>query len=103
LGTASGCEQFFDLDDQHRFFTDEPIDVCGNTCALIEDTRFNPFFKIEGNRSEHYGIYDYCWYCGNGKKEDDIKKPKNKRTSASNCEQCRLKDSCSEDRPCKDT
>jgi ubiquinone/menaquinone biosynthesis C-methylase UbiE len=73
LGTAAGYNQFFDLDDKHRFFVDKPIRVCGNTCALVENTRFSPYFRIKGSRDgKHFGLYTYCPYCGFGKEEHDI-------------------------------
>ncbi|MDR3137245.1 MAG: methyltransferase domain-containing protein [Coriobacteriales bacterium] len=73
LGTMPGFNQFFDLDDKHRFYVDKPIRVCGNTCALVENTRFAQHFRIQGNRqNRHFGLYTYCPYCGFGKDEDDI-------------------------------
>ncbi len=60
LGTIEGMNQFFDLDDHHRFFTDEPMDVCGNSCAMVQDTRYGRAFKIEGDRSVHYGPFPGC-------------------------------------------
>jgi ubiquinone/menaquinone biosynthesis C-methylase UbiE len=73
LGTMPGFNQFFDLDDKHRFYVDKPIRVCGNTCALVENTRFARHFRIQGNRQDrHFGLYTYCPYCGFGKDEDDI-------------------------------
>jgi len=73
LGTIPEFNQFFDLDDKHRFFVDKPIRVCGNTCALVENTRFAPHFRIQGSRHDrHYGLYTYCPYCGFGKDEEDV-------------------------------
>ena len=74
LGTIPGYNQFFDLDDYHRFFVDKPIRVCGNTCALVQNTRFAPYFRVMGSRNKkHYGLYDYCHYCVPGIKEDNVK------------------------------
>jgi hypothetical protein len=66
-GKAKGCEQFFDLDETHRLFTDEELEVCGNTYSFLMNTRFGKYFKGRGNKSRHYGIYDYCGYCSGGK------------------------------------
>lgn len=60
LGTIPGMNQFFDLDDHHRFYTDVPLDVCGNSCAMVENTRFGAAFAIEGDRSVHYGPFPGC-------------------------------------------
>lgn len=68
LGTIPGYNQFFDLDDLHRFFVDKPDRVCGNTCAMVANTRFAPYFRVKGSRDyKHFGLYDYCSYCGIGK------------------------------------
>ncbi len=60
LGTIPGMNQFFDLDDHHRFFTDESLAVCGNSCAMVQDTRYGKAFRIEGDRSVHYGPFPGC-------------------------------------------
>lgn len=60
LGTIPGMNQYFDLDDHHRFYTDVPLDVCGNSCAMVENTRFGKAFSIEGDRSVHYGPFPGC-------------------------------------------
>ena len=99
-GTAPGHEQFFDLDDTHRFFADEPLEVCGNTFAFVMDTRFSKYFEGTGDRSRHYGIYDYCEYCsgGIGGKIEGSKEPEKgggdvfdlSRTKI--CSECTVKD-----------
>jgi ubiquinone/menaquinone biosynthesis C-methylase UbiE len=65
-GKAPGYEQFFDLDETHRFFVDEDLEVCSNTFAFVTETRFAQYFSKTGNRDIHYGIYDYCGYCSGG-------------------------------------
>ena len=59
-GGIEGFENYFDLDDHHRFFIGQPMLVCGNSCAMIEDTRFGNFFDIIGDRSVHYGPFEGC-------------------------------------------
>ena len=49
----ANMNQFFALDDRHRFFTDEPLAVCGYSCAMVQDTRSDKAFRIEGDRSVH--------------------------------------------------
>ena len=56
----ANMNQFFDLDDHHRFFTDEPLAVCGSSCAMVQDTRSDKAFRIEGGRSVHYGPFPGC-------------------------------------------
>lgn len=59
-GEIPGMNQFFDLDDHHRFFSDEPMKVCGNSCCMVENTRFGRYFTITGDRSHHYGSFAGC-------------------------------------------
>ncbi len=56
----ANMNQFFDLDDHHRFFTDEPLAVCGNSCAMVQDICYDKAFRIEGDRSVHYGPFPGC-------------------------------------------
>lgn len=48
----------FELDDHHRFETGRPMLVCGNTAAMLAQTRFGTHFQISGDRSTHYGLFD---------------------------------------------
>jgi len=57
-GTISGHPHFFDLDDHHRFYTKKPMLVCGNTAAMIQQTRFCEHFEVTGDRSVHFGPFD---------------------------------------------
>jgi len=58
-GTIAGHAHHFDLDDHHRFYTDKPVLVCGNTAAMIQITRFADHFTVSGDRSTHFGPFDY--------------------------------------------
>ena len=57
-GGIAGYPHFFDLDDHHRFYTGKPMLVCGNTAAMLEQTRFSKSFRIVGDRTVHYGVFD---------------------------------------------
>lgn len=59
-GGIQGCENYFDLDDHHRFFKDLRLDVCGNSCTYVQDTRYGKYFQIYGDRSIHFGPYEGC-------------------------------------------
>ncbi|MCK5619819.1 MAG: methyltransferase type 11, partial [Candidatus Krumholzibacteria bacterium] len=48
----------FDLDDHHQFVTGKPMLVCGNTAAMLTDTRYAAHFEVAGDRSVHYGPFD---------------------------------------------
>ncbi len=43
-----------------RFVKDEPLEVCGYSCAMVENTRVGKYFDIKGNRNVHYGPYPGC-------------------------------------------
>jgi SAM-dependent methyltransferase len=58
LGTIPASPHSFVLDDHHEFFTGRPMLVCGNTAMMVGETRFAPHFKIDGDRSTHYGPFD---------------------------------------------
>ena len=59
-GGIEGAPDYYDLDDHHRFMKGEPLDVCGNSCAMVENTRVGKYFKIDGDRSVHGGPYPGC-------------------------------------------
>lgn len=58
LGTISGHPHRFALDDHHTFITGKPMLVCGNTAAMVSETRFGRHFQVSGNRQVHYGPFD---------------------------------------------
>lgn len=47
----------FMLDDHHVFERDRPHPVCGNTAAMLADTRYAPHFEITARRA-HFGLFD---------------------------------------------
>lgn len=59
-GGILGSENYFDLDDHHRFYKNLPLSVCGNSCAMIQNTRLAKYFDIMGDRSEHFGAFSGC-------------------------------------------
>ncbi len=56
-GTISQHPHSFQLDDHHRFNTNKPMLVCGNTAAMVQDTRYASHFKVHGDRQVHYGPF----------------------------------------------
>ena len=57
-GTIDDHPHYFDLDDHHRFFAGKPMLVCGNTAAMVQETRYGAHFDVQGDRSVHYGAFD---------------------------------------------
>ena len=58
LGTMEECPEAFLLDDHHLFEAHRPMAVCGNTTAMIQETRYSSHFEIVGDRSRHFGLFD---------------------------------------------
>ena len=62
-GGIKGRPHYFDLDEQHRFFTGKPMLVCGNTASMLSNTRYGKAFKVIGNRAVHFGVFEVCEGC----------------------------------------
>lgn len=58
LGNLPESPGYFDLDDHHRFEAHRPMLVCGNTARMLEESRFQKYFKVTGDRSKHFGLFD---------------------------------------------
>ena len=58
-GRIPGHTHFFDLDDHHRFFTNKPMLVCGNTSSMLSNTRFKKVFTVT-DRIAHFGAFAGC-------------------------------------------
>ncbi len=56
-GTIPNAPHSFVLDDHHELFTGKPMLVCGNTAAMLAETRLGPHFRLEGDRSVHHGLF----------------------------------------------
>jgi SAM-dependent methyltransferase len=56
-GTIPHATHSFTLDDHHEFVTGKPMLVCGNTAAMLGETRYAPHFVIQGDRSRHFGLF----------------------------------------------
>lgn len=57
-GTIGECPHSFVLDNHHEFKTGMPVAICGNTANMLSQTRFAEHFRIEGDFSTHYGLFD---------------------------------------------
>lgn len=56
-GTLPGSPHSFVLDNHHTFYTSRPERVCGNSAALVQETRFGKYFSVSGDRSLHFGVF----------------------------------------------
>ena len=58
LGSVPECPHAFDLDDHHHFETGRPMLVCGNTADMLGGSRYAPHFRIDGQKTTHFGLFD---------------------------------------------
>lgn len=57
-GTIPESPHSFVLDDHHEFKTGLPVRVCGNTANMLSQTRYADHFRVDGDFSVHYGLFD---------------------------------------------
>jgi len=58
LGTIPDAPVSYALDDHHRFITGKPMLVCGNTAAMVGESRLKRHFVVDGYRTTHFGRFD---------------------------------------------
>lgn len=58
LGTIENHPLSFALDDHHIIETGRVFPVCGNTWAMLHDTRMREHFRFIGDFSRHFGLFD---------------------------------------------
>lgn len=56
-GTIPEFPHAFSLDDHHTFYAGKPMLVCGNSAAMVAETRFGAHFMLNGDRSVHFGAF----------------------------------------------
>lgn len=57
-GTIADHGHAFALDDHHYLETGRPMLVCGNTADMLSKTRYAPHFRVMGEKSVHFGLFD---------------------------------------------
>jgi len=57
-GSVNGLPYAFPLDDHHLFERDKPVPVCGNTAAMLSETRLAVHFDVTGDHGIHFGLFD---------------------------------------------
>ncbi|RMD84465.1 MAG: methyltransferase domain-containing protein [Lentisphaerae bacterium] len=60
LGTIAHEPLGFRLDNHHYFERGRWTSVCGNTASILTRTRLAPHFRVEGDRSTHFGLFSSC-------------------------------------------
>jgi len=58
LGSIPDHPHTFLLDDHHLFMTGQPMLVCSNTAAMLAQSRYGLHFKVIGDTSIHYGLFN---------------------------------------------
>jgi hypothetical protein len=51
------CAHAFELDDHHHFIAGKPMLVCGNTADMLGATRYARHFRVQGDKSTHFGLF----------------------------------------------
>lgn len=74
LGTIPQCSHAFPLDDHHLFEKGKPMLVCSNTAAMLAQTRYASHFRVEGDLSTHFGLFD-CSSGGASPKRNGSEEP----------------------------
>ncbi len=59
-GSVPDFAHAFVLDKHHYIETGKVFPVCGNTWAMLADTRFREHFEFIGNFNTHYGLFTDC-------------------------------------------
>ena len=80
LGSIENSENIFALDDHHIFETGKPMLVCSNTARMLQQSRFSRHFRVEGDESKHFGLFD----CG-GDTQKIVHSTGNELTSIGGC------------------
>lgn len=57
-GSIDESKRIFMLDKDHIFEAGKPVPVCGNTASMLSETRYAPHFEVNGNRAQHYGLFE---------------------------------------------
>jgi arsenite methyltransferase len=72
-GGITGQETLFALDDHHLFEAGRPERVCGNTAAMLEETRLERWFEVRGDRSRHFGEFPCGATLAQSQREGSVK------------------------------
>jgi SAM-dependent methyltransferase len=59
-GGIEGMERVFVLDAEHAIEAGRVFPVCGNTLAMLRETRFAPYFETVGCGETHLGLFPGC-------------------------------------------
>ena len=59
-GGVPGMERVFKLDTDHEIEAGRVFPVCGNTLAMLTDTRFASYFEVIGDGENHLGLFPDC-------------------------------------------
>ena len=59
-GTVPEFPCAFDLDNRHRFETGKAALICSNTAEMLSKTRYASHFRVDGDTSNHFGIFVGC-------------------------------------------
>ncbi|MEO6800779.1 MAG: methyltransferase domain-containing protein [Rhodanobacter sp.] len=58
LGGLPEHPHHFVLDDHHQFEMGRSKPVCGNTADMLSGSRYAAYFRIDGDKHRHHGLFD---------------------------------------------
>lgn len=64
-GSIENFPHSFTLDDHHTFVAHKPMLVCGNTADMLSKSKYAKHFKILGEKTKHFGLFDCAPVAGN--------------------------------------
>lgn len=59
-GGIEGMERAFKLDVEHEIEAGKTFPICGNSLAMLMESRFAPFFEVVGDGQTHCGPFQGC-------------------------------------------
>ena len=59
-GTIPEESHYYILDNHHKFITNKPMLVCGNTADMLSKSWLSRHFIVHGNKLTHYGLFEDC-------------------------------------------
>tara|TARA_Y100000741_G_scaffold34221_1_gene24172 strand:+ start:354 stop:1397 length:1044 start_codon:yes stop_codon:yes gene_type:complete len=59
-GNIKDKSHFYILDNHHKFITNKPMLVCGNTADMLSKSWLSKYFTVYGDKSVHYGLFKDC-------------------------------------------
>ncbi len=57
LGTMPENKRYMDFHETCRFLRNKPLGISGNLATILRSSRFSEYFRVDGSREAHYGLF----------------------------------------------